>query len=66
MEAYKNINLMHNYKLNVMPGVELHTYYGNKEIHLLSYSLEYGNPDISEYLKNQGTKEQKLPLKLLS
>lgn len=51
MEAYKNINLMHNYKLNVIPGLELHTYYDNKEIHLLSYGLEYENTDISEYLK---------------
>lgn len=51
MEAYKILKNMHNYKLDVIPGVELHTFYDNQEIHLLAYGLEYSNADITSYLE---------------
>lgn len=51
MEAYKNIDEMNNYKLKIIPGVELHTFYDNREVHLLSYGIDRNNSDISSYLK---------------
>ncbi len=51
MEAYKNINEMNNYKLTIIPGLELHTYYQGQEVHLLAYGLDHENPEIESYLK---------------
>ena len=51
MEAYKNIIDMNNYKLNIIPGVELHTFFEGSEIHLLGYGLDHQVSDLSWYLK---------------
>lgn len=51
MEAYKNIDLMNKYKLNIIPGVELHTFFEQTEVHLLAYGIKHDNSDIVSYLK---------------
>ncbi len=51
MEAYKNINALNIYNLNIIPGVELHTFYDNNEVHLLAYGINHENSDIVSYLK---------------
>lgn len=51
MEAYKYIEEMNKYKLKIIPGLELHTYYKGQEVHLQAYGLDYKNSQIASYLE---------------
>lgn len=51
MQAYKNIKNMNKYKVTLIPGVELHTYFKGYEIHLLGYGLDYNNNDLDSFMR---------------
>lgn len=56
-ESLEGFKLLESYKndwsnnLTIIPGIELHTYYKNNEIHLLGYFLDYNDQAFANKLK---------------